>query len=223
MTNPDGTPVTTPAPTTPPTYLPGIAMRWKLALDFRTHPNLNPFPSYRGGTPVWSLREGATLSRDGDYPLLPAYSSTFGSNGISAWHDSSRDCPNVPAVGVNVVGAPISLCAASIPGYAAFLEPDASHSAVVAWTSPFNGNVNISEDAVASLGGTCGDGVYYFVDLGTTQLIAVRLTNNNAASLPPMTQHVAKGQSLYFIVNPGPDDNANCDTTQLAITIDELV
>jgi hypothetical protein len=197
-------------------------MRWKLALDFRTHPSLNPFPSYRGGTPVWSLREGATLSRNGNYPLLPTYSSAFGSGGISAWHDSSRDCPNVPAVGVNLVGVSIQRCTASIPGDAAFLEPDATHSAVVAWASPFTGTVNISEDAVASLGGTCGTGVSYFVDLGTKQLAAVRLTNNNAASLPAMKQHVVTGQSLYFIVEPGPNDNAACDTTQLALTIDEL-
>jgi len=222
VTNPDGTPVTIPAPTTPPTYLPGVVMRWKLALDFRTHPNLNPFPSYLGGTPVWSLREGATLSRNGDYPLLPTFASAFGSGGIAAWHDTSRDCPNVPAVGVNLVDVTIPLCQASIPGYAAFLEPDATHSAVVAWTSPFTGTVNIGEDAVASLGGTCGDGVSYFVDLGTKQLVAVRLTNNNAASLPPMKQRVVTGESLYFIVVPGPNDNAACDATQLALTIDEL-
>ncbi|HTD49261.1 MAG TPA: hypothetical protein VK771_01595 [Acidimicrobiia bacterium] len=197
-------------------------MRWKLALDFRTHQNLNPFPSYQGGTRVWSLREGATLSRNGVYPLLPTYSSSFGSGGISAWHDSNRGCPNVPAVGVNLVDVAISLCTASIPGSAAFLEPDATHSAVVAWTSPFTGIINISEDAVASLGGTCGTGVSYFVDLGTKQLVAVRLTNNNAASLPPMKQRVATGQSLYFIVDPGPNDNAACDATQLALTIDEL-
>jgi hypothetical protein len=214
-------PATSPGPL--PTYLPGIVMRWVLALDFRTHPGHNPFSSYLGGTPVWSLREGATLSRDGNYPLLPTFSSTFGSQGISAWHDSLQGCPNLPAIGVNPVGAPISLCTASIPGDGAFLDPDPSHLAVVAWTSPFTGTVNISNDAVASVGGKCfANGVSYFVDLGTQQLVAVRLTNNNAATLPPMKEHVADGQSLYFIIGPGSGDTASCDATQLAVTIDRL-
>jgi hypothetical protein len=215
------TPATSPAP--PTTSGSGVVMRWKLALDFRTHPGHNPFSSYLGGTPVWSLREGATLSRDGNYPLLPTFSSTFGSQGIAAWHDSTGGCPALPAVGVNSVGAPILLCTASIPGDGVFLDPDPTHSAVVAWTSPFDGTVNISNDAVANLGGTCfADGVSYYVDLGTGQLAAVRLTNNNAATLPAMKVHIANGQSLYFIIEPGAGDRGSCDATQLAITIDRL-
>ncbi len=171
---------------------------------------------------MWSLREGSTLSRNGLYPLLPSFSSTFGSEGISAWHDASAGCPNLPAVGVNTVGAPISLCTASIPGDAAFLDPDPAHSAVVAWTSTFDGTVNISYNGIASLDGTCGEGVGYFVDVGTRQLASVLLTHNNAATLPPMKVQVATGQSLYFIVEPGGGDVASCDATQLAITIDRL-
>jgi len=214
------TPTTVSAPL--PTYLPGIVMRWELALDFRTHPGHNPFSSYRGGAPVWSVREGSTLDRDGLYPLLPSFSSTFGSEGIAAWHDSSAGCPNLPAVGVNTVGAPIPLCGASIPGDAAFLDPDPAHSAVVAWTSTFNGTVNISYDGVVDLDGKCGDGVGYFVDVGTRQLASVLLTANNSATLPPMKVQVTAGESLYFIVEPGGGDVASCDATQLAITIDQL-
>ena len=206
----------------PPTYVNGIVMRWKLALDFRTHPGRNPFPSYRGGPPVWSLHEGSTLSRNGNYPLLPTFSSTFGVDGISAWHDNSQGCPSVPAIGVNIAPGSVSLCKATIPANAAFLVPDSSHTAVVAWTSPFTGVINISNDAIADLDGSCGDGVSYFVDLGTTQLVAVRLTNNNAAQLPPTLQRVSAGQTLYFIVDPGPGDDASCDATQLAVTVDRL-
>src|SRR5580700_2844864 len=53
---------------------PDPLMRWKLALDLRTHPNLNPFPSYLGGVRVWSLRQSRSLQRDGDYPLLSSFS-----------------------------------------------------------------------------------------------------------------------------------------------------
>jgi hypothetical protein len=196
--------------------------RWKLALDYRTHPSLNPFPSYLGGVPVWSLREGATLARNGNYLLLPTYSATFGTPGVAAWHDSAGGCPNLPAIGVNTGAGAVHLCNAGVPAGAAFLEPNADHTAVVAWTSPFNGTIDISNDQIADLDGTCGDGVSYFVDVGTLQLVALRLTNNNAATLPPTRQRIAKGQSLYFIVDPGPGDNASCDTTQLEITVDRV-
>jgi hypothetical protein len=198
-------------------------MRWKLALDFRTHPGRNPFSNYLSGPPVWSLREGASLARNGLYPLLPSFSSTFQSEGLSAWHDNGAGCPNLPAVGVNVVDAPINQCSASIAGNAAFLEPSSTHSAIVAWTSPFTGIADISHDAVADLDGTCGDGVSYFVELGTKQLNAIRLTSNNSASLPDQRVQVAAGQSLYFIVDPGPTNDSACDATQLAVTVDHVL
>jgi hypothetical protein len=218
-TTPPGTPTTT---TVKAPFFMGVGQRWKLALDYRSHPGHNPFSSYLGGPAVWSLREGQTLARNGNYPLLPTYSSTFGTSGIAAWHDNGSGCPSSPAIGVDVSGAPEALCSAGIPGGAAFLDPTASHTAVVAWTSPFTGAVNISHNAAADLDGSCGDGVSYFVELGTQQISAVRLTNNNAAELPEMRERIAKGQSLYFIVDPGLGDNAACDVTQLQVTIDRV-
>jgi len=220
------TPVTTTSvkPGPPPTYGGGIVMRWKLALDFRNHPGRNPFADYLNtGPAVWSLREGSSLARNGLYPLLPRFSSTFQSQGLSAWHDSGAGCPNLPAVGVNLAGLPVSQCSASIPGGAAFLEPSSTHSAIVGWTSPFDGTADISHDAVADADGTCGDGVSYFVELDTKQISAIRLTNNNSASLPDQRVQVAKGQTLYFIVDPGLGNDASCDATQLAVTIDQLL
>lgn len=195
-------------------------MRWKLALDLRTHPNLNPFPSYLGGDPVWSLRESQSLQRNGDYGLLPSYSPTFGADGLKAWHGTAANCVKVPAIGANTIDKPAPLCAGQVPGDAAFVIPAPTRAPVVGWTSPFAGTVTISHDAIAEVGGFCGAGVSYYVDLGTTQLTATRLTNNGGTDLPSITLTVREGQTLYFIVEPNSAANVSCDITQLQVTID---
>jgi hypothetical protein len=207
------------AGTTSPTF-----MRWKLAFDLRNHPNQNPFPSDFGKPTAWSLRQSTSLQRDGDYPLLRAYSSTFGSAGLKAWHgNKSANCGRLPAIGVNTTDKSVQLCTGQVPASAAFVVPAANRMPVVAWTSAYDGSVTISHDAIADLDRTCGDGVSYFVDLGTTQLSAVTLANGGGTTLPEMLVPIKRGQSLYFIVSPGPNSNSGCDTTQLQITIDGVV
>ena len=199
-------------------------MRWKLAFDLRTHPNRNPVPSTFGKPAAWSLRQSKTLQRDGDYRLLPAYSPQFGSAGLKAWHGNMPgNCGRLPAIGANTTDKSVPRCSGHVPGSAAFVVPSATRMPVVAWTSAYNGSVTISHNAIADLDTTCGDGVTYFVDLGTTQLSATTLANGGAATLPPMVVPITRGQSLYFIVSPGPNSNSGCDTTQLQITIDGLV
>jgi hypothetical protein len=197
--------------------------RWKLALDLRSRPNRNPFPSYVGGPAVWSLRASRSLLRDGNYRLLPTYSPHFGSAGISAWHGKTSNCVDLPAIGVNTNKTAAPLCTGQVPAGAAFVQPDATHMAVVAWTSPFDGAVAISHDAIAELDGSCGDGVSYYVDLGASQQLATTtIAKGGGTVLPPITLQIEPGQSLYFIVDPGPNDNVGCDTTQLQITIDQI-
>jgi len=222
VTTPGGVPVTTPAPiTTPPVTAPPVSTLWKLAADFRARPGQNPFPSYVGGTPVWSLRESATRRRDGNYSLLPAFSSTFGTSGVAAWHSRSGGCDNAPLIGSATIDAPLTLCGATIPGNSAFVYPDSTHLPVVAWTSPFAGTVRISA-AAADLDGRCGDGVEFYIDRGTTNLSDIRLVNRDARTLAPITTKVGSGQSIYFVVDAGPSGDTGCDTTQLQLTIDKV-
>jgi len=197
--------------------------RWKLALDFRTHPGQNPFPGARGQSAVWSLRGSRSLSHDGDYPLLPSFSSAFGSSRIKAWHGATRGCVRLPAIGVNTdTKSSRPLCSGRIPAVAAFARPSAGQLAVVEWTSPFDGTVSISHDAVADLDGACGDGVSYSVYFGATLLAGVTVANKAGTELATMTQTIKAGQSFTFVVDPGPARNAGCDTTQLQITIDHI-
>ena len=210
----------TPATATGPS---STFMRWKLAFDLRTHPNRNPFPSSFGKPAAWSLRQSKSLQHDGDYRLLPAYSPTFGSAGLKAWHgNQSGNCGRLPAIGVNTTDKSVPLCTGHVPGQAAFVVPAATHMPVVAWTSAYDGSVTISHDAIADLDTTCGDGVTYFVDLGTAPLATVTLANGGSTTLPSMVVPIKRGESLYFIVSPGPNNSA-CDATQLQITIDGVV
>jgi hypothetical protein len=199
---------------------PDPLMRWKLALDLRSHPNLNPFPSYLGGDRVWSLRQSRSLQRDGDYPLLSSFSSTFGSAGLKAWHGTTPNCVKLPAVGANTLDKAVPLCSGKVPADAAFVLPAATHAPVVAWTSPFDGSVTISHDAIDEIGGSCGTGVTYYVDLGTTQLATARVAGGAGTDLPSISTNLHKGQSLYFIVEPQSTNHPACDTTQLQVTID---
>jgi hypothetical protein len=222
VTTPGGVQVTTPAPTTtPPVTAPPVSTQWKLAVDFRTRPGQNPFPSYIGGTPVWSLRQSASRQRNGNYSLLPSFSSTFGTRGVAAWHSNASGCDNAPAIGSATIDAPLTVCGASIPGNATFVYPDSSHMPVVAWTSPFAGTVRISA-AAADLDGRCGDGVEFYIDRGTTNLSDIRLVNRDARTVKPITTKVSSGQSVYFIVDAGPSGNTDCDTTQLAASVDKV-
>ncbi len=199
-------------------------MRWKFASDLRAHPNQNPVPSSFGHPAAWSLRQSQSLKHDGNYALLRAYSSTFGAAGLKAWHgDRPGSCVKLPAIGVNITTKSLPLCTGKVPDSAAFVLPAATRMPVVAWTSPYEGTVTISHDAVADLDRTCGDGVNYYVDLGTTRLSTVILTNGGSTMLPSMNVPIHKGQSLYFIVDPGPRNNIRCDATQVQVTIDGVV
>src|ERR1700722_12930911 len=113
-------------------------MRWKLAFDLRAHPNRNPFPSAFGTPAAWSLRQSKSLNRDGNYPLLPTYSSTFDSAGLKAWHGNQPGkCGPLPAIGVNTTDKSLPLCTGHVPASALFVVPSATRMPVVAWTSPY--------------------------------------------------------------------------------------
>lgn len=196
-------------------------LRWKFAFDFRSHPTVNPFPDYLGGPPMWSLRESRGLQRDGNYSLLPTYSSTFGAPGVKAWHADATGCHQAPAIGVNSIDVANKVCGATIPGNAAWVYPAKTLMPVVQWTSNFPGTVNITA-AIADFDGACGDGVTYYIDRGTSNLKTVRLSNNDSRELPLITTNIGAGESLNFIVDAGPSGNNDCDATQLQIQIDRI-
>ena len=221
VTAPNGSVVTTPAPgSSTATTTPGPPpVRWKLALDFRTHPEQNPFPNYAGGPPVWTLMQSQSLQR-GNYSKLTAYAPSYAA-GVAAWHGANTTCGGLPAVGVALVG-PSQVCnTATVQPQAVFLIPDASHLAVVAWKSLATRNIVI-RTGIADFDPTCGDGVGYTISRGTTTLTSGTLPNGGSKTLPETQTHVTSGQTIYFTVGPGVRGNADCDATQLSVTIDPV-
>ena len=155
--------------------------------------------------------------------ILVAFSSAFWSADIKAWHGGTRGCVQLPAIGVNTnMKSSRPLCSGRVPAQAAFARPSAGQMAIVEWTSPFDGTVSISHDAVADLDGACGDGVSYSVYFGSMLLATATIANRAGAELAAVTQPIKTGQSFAFIVDPGPAHNAGCDTTQLQITLDHV-
>jgi hypothetical protein len=225
VTVPGGTPVTRSVPPTSrpvgggTTTPPPAPMRWKLGLDFRTHPDHNPFPRYSGGTPVWTLMQSQSLQL-GNYTKLTAYAPSYAA-GLAAWHGTNTKCGGLPAVGVAILG-PARVCGtATVQPQAVFLIPDSSHLAVVAWKSPVTRNIAI-QTGLADFDPSCGDGVRYTVASRTTTLAAGTLANGGSKVLPTMQTHVNAGETVYFAIGPGASGNADCDTTQLAVTITTL-
>src|SRR5262249_42260200 len=98
---------------------------------------------------------------------------------------------------------------------------DSSHMAVVAWKSPRTTNIAI-QTGIADLDNSCGDGVSYSILNGTTALTSGTLASGGSKVLPPMQAHVNTGDTGDFIVGPGSSGNADCDATQLAVTIDPV-
>ena len=211
------------APLTASAETPVAITRWKLAADLRAHPDQNPFPDYLGGPAVWSLRGSLSLNHDGKYPLLSKFSPAFGSPTIKGWHGNASICVGVPAVGVNLSTQPVSMCTGVIPGQAALARPAPKRMAIVAWSSPFDGTISINHVAVADLDPACGDGVNFYIELGPKKLASVAVANKDSKTLAPVTQTVRTGFPVYFIVDPGPNGNAACDTTQLQVTIDRVL
>jgi uncharacterized membrane protein len=88
---------------------------------------------------------------------------------------------------------------------------------VVGWRSPIDGSISIS-GAFTDMNGTCGDGVAWFIDHGTTTLANDSIPNGGTRQNFQLSDvSVSEGDFLYFIVDPNGDHV--CDSTALEVTL----
>ncbi len=194
--------------------------KWNLAHDFRTYPNQkNPNPDSYGDSHVWYFMESGSLSHDPtSYTLLPSFTKNeFFVDGLQAWHGPVASGNNnfLPLVGLNTTGFLQHAETITWPAGDINVHPLPDRMVAVGWRSPISGEV-AAGGSVNDLDATCGDGVKWYIDRGSSTVIQGVLPNGGHQSFAAKTK-VGTGEFLYFIVSP----NANywCDSTGLNINI----
>jgi len=196
---------------------------WSLSTEFRLSPDqANPNPDNCGNANVWSFMESSTLARDPmTYSLLPEFiPDGFFISGIQQWQDAfncSTSCNNkLPTVGINATGTFQDVGGISWPAGVVLVHPMPTQLVIVGWRSPINGSISVS-GAFTDVDGSCGDGVAWFIDHGTTNLANGSFPNGGAQDFQLSDVSVSQGDFLYFIVDPHGDHV--CDSTALSITL----
>jgi Bacterial Ig-like domain (group 3) len=202
------------------------AARWSLSQGIEASAlsatPLNPFPDSYGHPGVWELMLSAGTARDpstysdltfvGQVPCNPA--------GVVAW----TQAPGSDLVGVAEVnttdttlyGLPCAPTAVERP-HEAFLHPGPSDDVLVAWHSPLAGTVSVTGRIVdADCGG--GDGVAWYIEQGSVDVASGAIKNCGKQRFPSgLTLHVARGTTLYFVIDPKA--NYGWDLTEVDVAI----
>ena len=193
----------------------GGALSWNLSRDMMTGITKNP----KG---VWSFMQTQTLHNSGLYALLPIYSAgciddLFNTiNFMNCWQDSTA-IPTSTIVGITtktISFRTIPVAQRGIP----FLHPGSDRAVVVRWKSPVSGNIDLF-GRVSDIDSVCGDGIDWFVDYQNTTLVSGSLTNGTGATFFKQSVPVVKGQSMYFIIDRGINNDHVCDSTNLDVII----
>jgi len=202
---------------------------WKLPDDLLESGNEISFR--QSSQNVWYMMKGASLAHDPTgYSLLPDFElkcviappsapddATFG---VPCWKDYSQQSHHLPIMALNVTAGAKWVAGGSlqIPARTFTMHPSPTGLAIVAWRSPIDGIVGVS-GSFSDLDGGCGNGVLWSVDRDGRRFRAGDIDNGDSQSFSITKIRVARGQVLYFTVDP-KDGNFFCDTTRLEVQID---
>jgi hypothetical protein len=183
----------------------GTVQVWDPVADWRSALNQqNPSPDSYGNPAVWSyMRSTSSRHEPATYLLMPKYDGDWPGFLGEAWSEPSM---------INVV---VALHAADASIY---LHPTSGVHTILAWTSPVAGEVTI-DGVVARPQNPCeepSDGLIFSVDRSseTLQTMGLDLGQRTPFNL---TTTVGVGDTVYFVSDS--DGDANCDLTQLQVTI----
>lgn len=178
---------------------------WDPVADWRSAPNEgNPSPDRYGNAGVWRYMRSTSAGHDpGAYILMPNFEADLPGFLGEGWNEPSM---------INVLVARL-LSDASI-----YLHPTQGVHAILAWKSPVAGQVDI-EGVVARPQNPCdapSHGLLFSVDRGAETLRTISLDNGQEADFI-LNTIVGVGDRVYFVVDA--DGDANCDLTQLRVTV----
>ena len=186
---------------------------WNPGTDWRSSPDhANPSPDRYGNPDVWSYLASTTLLHDpSTYSLLPGFSEL---DGREQW-----DAPGF----VNLlVGHVSGTTAMAMHSYGGRIGGDTSgRSATLGWTSPIDGAVRVSGSVSLPDLSVCDVpvmGSVWSIYKGASTLESTVLAPGGGASFD-LTTTVSKGETLYFIHDPGFD--SHCDMLVVNLEIEE--
>lgn len=186
---------------------------WNAGRDWLGAPNQsNPSPDSFGNPSVWSYLASDGLVHDpARYTPLPHFSA--------AGNQERWDDPGFMNLFVGHVNGTERIVMHSYGGRA-FGETFA-RSAILGWTSPIDGEVRIRGTVALPGLSICnvGSGIIWSIDKGSGSLESTVLPAGGASSFDLSTA-VARGETLYFIHDPGFD--SHCDQARLLIEISEV-
>lgn len=193
------------------------APQWNASHDFRTSPQANPSPDRLGHSGVWSYLEAplANLHQPATYSLMSESGVAGGCPNLNVWGDVG----GLPDVIFND-GGTTDVCygTVTVPAYTLAMHPSASTYAIVAWTSPTAGMIDVA-GSFTSMDPNGGSGTTWYVDKGSTNVAAGANTAGGAGNFELSSVTVSAGEVLYFILGPAANGDYTYDTTAFGLTI----
>ena len=186
---------------------------WNPGSDWRNSPDhANPSPDLHGNPDVWSYLASTTLIHDpATYSLLPNFSDLAG-----------RQQWDAPGFVNLLIGRVAGTTAMAMHSYGGRIGGDTSgRNATLGWTSPIDGAVRVSGNVSLPDLSACNVpimGSIWSIDKGASTLESTVLAPGSGASFD-LTTTVSKGETLYFIHDPGFD--SHCDMLVVNLEIEE--
>jgi hypothetical protein len=181
---------------------------WDAAADMLIAPNeANPNPD-RYGNQAWSyMWSNGRIHDPAVYRLFTHYTVVDANR--EQW--DSGDSHSTPF-------APWPLVGLDRAGRRMIMHPYTDQFAVLGWKSPSTGTVDV-DGSVRSID-PCSRGIEWTVDQGPTITLSGKLAGGQGQEFKGAVP-VTTGESLYFVLDPAPDDL--CDTTVVELRISTSV
>jgi hypothetical protein len=188
---------------------------WSLAGDFTaTPPGANPDHDPYGATP-WSYKESQSAVLPSHNPGTFSALGAFGTGirgGLAGWHDPGGQ----PLVALNPGGA-FSNGTATFPAAQIVVQPALNRFAVVGWTAPISGTVQINGSVSQDDHGTLG--LCTYSTSWTLDHAGSALASGSGGGSFSKALSLQRGDSIYLTLANGLLGNPSCDATGLSLTI----